>query len=59
MSEAVGDACHEGHIDNGSLSPLPPLGPGHVDSNPLGSGIPDGDFIEEVHMPILRCDVNT
>ena len=27
MSEAVGDACHEGHfIDNGSLSPLPPLG---------------------------------
>ena len=27
LSEAVGDVCHEGHfIDNGSLSPLPPLG---------------------------------
>ena len=60
MSEAVGDACHEGHvIDNGSLSPLPPLGPGHVDSNPFGSCILDGDFIEEVHTPILRCHVNT
>ena len=27
--------------------------------NPLGSCIPDGDFIEEVHEPILRCHVNT
>ena len=35
------------------------LGPGHVDLNPLGSCIPDGDFIEEVHTPILRCHVNT
>ena len=35
------------------------LGPGHVDSVPLGSCIPDGDFIEEVHTPILRCHVNT
>ena len=35
------------------------LGPGHVDSILLGSCIPDGDFIEEVHTPILRCHVNT
>ena len=35
------------------------IGPGHVDSIPLGSCIPDGDFIEEVHTPILRCHVNT
>ena len=35
------------------------LGPGHVDSDPLGSCIPDGDFIEEIHAPILRCHVST
>ena len=35
------------------------LGPGYVDSDPLGSCIPDGDFIEEIHVPILRCHVST
>ena len=35
------------------------LGPGHVDSDPLGSCNPDSDFIEEIHTPILRCHVST